>query len=391
MNLILAQAAMQQEGIGCWLVYDFQKTNPIMAHFIAPSRFVSRRVFLMIPVDGEPVIIGSKIDNDSLNSLSYRVEYYVSWQEMEAKLAEVLAPYQTIGLDYSPRCALPVASRIDAGSFEFIKRLGKTIKSAANVFQAAAAVWSNEALAQHLADCEAVAGIKDEAFALIEARLRNNEPVTEFEVQQFIMHRFEASNLFTPYPPIVAVNQHSGDPHYSPTKSKHSIIKRGDWILIDLWAKKPGYDYIFADMTWMGFAGQTPSAKQQEVFGVVRQARDAAVQFLQAAVERGNVVEGWQVDDATREVISRAGYGDYFFHRTGHSLGPGDNVHGQGANIDNLETHDTRRLQSGIGFSIEPGIYLPAFGVRLEINVYMGDSGPCVTTPVQRQIICMDI
>jgi Xaa-Pro aminopeptidase len=382
---------MQQEGIDCWLIYDFQKTNPIMGQVISGTRFVSRRVYFIIPAVGEPVILGSKIDNDALASLPYRIEFYVSWQEMQRKLTDLLAPYATLGLDYSPECALPVASRIDAGTFEFIKRLGKSIRSAANVFQAAAAQWSEAALAQHLADCATVASIKDEAFALIKTQLQRVEAVTEFDVQQFIMQRFEASNLFTPYAPIVAVNNHSGDPHYSPTENKHAAINPGDWILIDLWAKKPGHDYIFADMTWVAFAGQTPSAKQVEVFETVRSARDAAVQFVQDAAQHGEIVAGWQVDDATRQVIEQAGYGEYFFHRTGHSLGPGNHVHGQGANIDNLETHDTRRLQPGIGFSIEPGIYLPEFGVRLEINVYMDEDSPRVTTPVQHEIVLLDV
>ncbi|GAB4444251.1 MAG: M24 family metallopeptidase [Anaerolineae bacterium] len=391
MNLSHAQTAMRQEGIDCWLVYDFQNTNPIAAQLLPERRFVSRRIYLLVPAEGEPVILGSKIDNDALLALPYRAEFYVSWQEMQRKLADLLAPYQTLGLDYSPECALPVASRVDAGTFEFVRGLGKSIKSAANVFQAAAAQWSAGALAQHLADCQTVAGIKDEAFAFIETRLRAGDAVTEYDVQQFIMQRFEASNLFTPYPPIVGVNGHSGDPHYSPTAGRHAAITPGDWILIDLWAKKPGGEHIFADMTWVGFAGATPSAKQVEVFETVRSARDAAVQFLQAAAQRGETAQGWQVDDPARQVIEQAGYGEYFFHRTGHSLGPGDHVHGQGANIDNLETHDTRRLQPGIGFSIEPGIYLPEFGVRLEINVYMDESGPRVTTPLQQDIILMEV
>jgi Xaa-Pro aminopeptidase len=391
MNLTHAQTAMQQEGIDCWLVYDFQNTNPIAAQLLPDHRFISRRIYLLVPADGEPVILGSKIDNDALLALPYRAEFYVSWQEMQQKLADLLAPYPTLGLDYSPECALPVSSRIDAGTFEFIRGLGKAIKSAANVFQAAAAQWSEAALAQHLADCQTVAAIKDEAFAFVEARLQRGDAVTEYDVQQFIMQRFAASNLVTPYPPIVGVNAHSGDPHYSPTETRHAPITRGDWILIDLWAKKPGNEHIFADMTWVAFAGQTPSAKQVEVFETVRAARDAAVQFLQDAAQRGETAQGWQVDDAARQVIEQAGYGDAFFHRTGHSLGPGEHVHGQGANIDNLETHDTRNLQAGIGFSIEPGIYLPEFGVRLEINVYMAETGPRVTTPLQREIILMEI
>lgn len=391
MNLTNAQAAMQQENIDCWLVYDFQKTNPIMRQLLPYKQFISRRLFFIVPAQGEPTLLGSKIDNDALQALPYPVEFYVSWQEMEQKLRDMLAGYRVIGLDYSPGCALPVTSRLDAGTFEFIQSLGKTIKSAGNVFQAAAAVWSDTALNAHLEDCQQVAAIKDEAFNLIAERLRAGQPLTEFDVQQFILRRFDDEGLFTPYPPIVSVNAHSGDPHFSPTESKHAAINPGDWILIDLWAKRSGYEYIFADITWVGFAGPEPPQKHQQVFEVVRQARDTAVTYLQNCAEQGVTPQGWQVDDVVRQFITQAGYGDFFFHRTGHSLGPGDNVHGQGVNIDNLETHDTRRLMPGIGFSIEPGIYLPEFGVRLEIDVYMDNTGPRVTTPIQQEIIRLSL
>jgi Xaa-Pro aminopeptidase len=390
MNLTRAQEALRQENLDCWLVYDFQRTNPIMAQILSDHRFVSRRLYLIIPAQGEPVILGSKIDNDAIQTSPYRAEFYVSWQEMTRKLAELLSDFKIIGLDYSPRCALPVASRIDAGTWELIKGLGKELKSAANVFQAAVAAWQPAALAAHLEDCQIVGGIKDEAFQFIANSLQAGETVTEYDVQQLIMRQFDRAGLFTPYPPIVAVNQHSGDPHYSPDSEKHAPISKGDWVLIDLWAKRTGYEYIFADMTWVGYVGMSPSPEQRQIFDIVRTARDEAIHFLQTCYDQGTTAEGWQVDDVARQVIDQAGYANYFFHRTGHSLGPGNHVHGQGANIDNLETHDTRKLIPGIGFSIEPGIYLPEFGVRLEINVYMAEDGPRVTTPIQHKIILMD-
>ncbi len=391
MDLKNAQLTMQQENIDCWLVHDFQSTNPIMAQLLPNPGFLSRRIFLVIPAEGEPVLLGSRIDNDTIRGFPYPARFYVSWQEMQAKLTNLLADYNTIGLDYSPDCAIPVSSRIDAGTLEFIRGLGKSVVSAANVFQSAAAVWSEAALKAHLEDCARVAQIKDEAFQFIKARLQADEPVTEYDVQQFIMQQFAAGGLETPYPPIVGVNANSGDPHYSPSKTRFASIKKGDWILIDLWARRPGHDYIFSDITWVGFAGPEPLAKHQEIFEIVRNARDEAINFLNAETASGKPIEGWQVDDAVRQVIDGAGYGQYFFHRTGHSLGPGSNTHGQGANIDNLETHDTRKLMPGIGFSIEPGIYLPEFGVRSEINVYMAAGGPQVTTPVQQEIICLEV
>lgn len=391
MNLDNMQQVMAQDGIDCWLLYDFQGKNPIMAQFVRPKSMVTRRLFLIIPATGEPQLLGSKIDHDVIQALPFDASYYVSWQEMEGELTRLLAGCQVVAMDYSPGGALPTISRVDAGTVETIRKLGKTVVSAANVYQAGAAMWEPGILETHLEDCRRVAGIKDDAFTLIADHLRQDDSITEYDVQQFIMQQFEQAGLFTPYPPIVAVNAHSGDPHYSPEADHHAPIRKGDWILIDLWAKQPGYSHVFADMTWVGIAGPQATAKQQEVFTTVAQARDKVIDFLQAQSSQGQAIEGWQVDDVARQHITQAGYGPYFFHRTGHSLGPGDHVHGSGVNIDNLETHDTRKLIPGIGFSVEPGIYLPAFGIRLEINVFMDQSGPTITTPIQSEIITLDV
>lgn len=391
MNLTNIQSAMQAENMDCWVIYDFQRTNPVMTQFLRGKLMLTRRVFLIIPAGGEPTILGSIIDHDILQTSPFKQAFYAGWQEMENKLEQLLADYQVVGLDYSPNGMLPTVSRIDAGTVEMIKSLGKEIVSAANVFQAGVAVWEAAALEAHLEDCQLVGEIKDQAFQFIADQLRVGKPITEYDVQTFIMQRFEETGLFTPYPPVVAVNEHSSDPHYSPNAEKHSPIKNGDWILIDLWAKRPGYEFVFADMTWMAYAGVTPSDTQQEVFRIVAGARDAAVSYLQSCADQKIEVEGWQVDDVTRNHITEAGYGEFFFHRTGHSLGPGDQPHGMGVNIDNLETHDTRKIRPGIGFSIEPGVYLPEFGVRAEINVYIDQTGPRVTTPIQQEIICLDL
>ena len=391
MNLQNMQQIMAQEGIDCWLVYSFQGKNPIMAQFVRPKSMVSRRLFLIIPAKGQPQLLGSKIDHDVIQGLPFQATDYVSWQEMERELSRLLIDCQVVAMDYSPGGELPTVSRVDAGTVEMIRKLGKTVVSAANIYQAGAAVWEPGVLDVHLDDCRQVAQIKDNAFALIADHLRRGDSITEYDVQQFIMQQFEQAGLFTPYPPIVGVNGHSGDPHYSPEADNYAAIHKGDWILIDLWAKQPGYNHVFADMTWVGIAGPAATAKQQEVFTIVAEARDKVIDFLQTKTHQGQAIEGWQVDDVARQHISQAGYGPYFFHRTGHSLGPGDHVHGTGVNIDNLETHDTRHLIPGIGFSVEPGIYLPEFGVRLEINVFMDASGPQVTTPIQKEIITLDV
>ena len=391
MNLQNMQQIMAQEGIDCWLVYSFQGKNPIMAQFVRPKSMVSRRLFLIIPAKGQPQLLGSKIDHDVIQGLPFQATDYVSWQEMERELSRLLIDCQVVAMDYSPGGELPTVSRVDAGTVEMIRKLGKTVVSAANIYQAGAAVWEPGVLDVHLDDCRQVAQIKDDAFVLIADQLRRGDSITEYDVQQFIMQQFEQAGLFTPYPPIVGVNGHSGDPHYSPEADNYAAIHKGDWILIDLWAKQPGYNHVFADMTWVGIAGPAATAKQQEVFTIVAEARDKVIDFLQTKTHQGQAIEGWQVDDVARQHISQAGYGPYFFHRTGHSLGPGDHVHGTGVNIDNLETHDTRHLIPGIGFSVEPGIYLPEFGVRLEINVFMDASGPQVTTPIQKEIIMLDV
>ncbi|HMQ51193.1 MAG TPA: Xaa-Pro peptidase family protein [Anaerolineae bacterium] len=390
MDLANIQQAMAREGIEAWVIYDFQSKNPIMRQFVQPKSMTTRRLFLVIPIQGEPQLLGSRVDHDVIDELPFLHNFYVSWQQMEAELARLLEGCQLVAMDYSPGGELPTVSRVDAGTVELIRKLGKTIVSAANVYQAGAAIWEAGTLEAHLEDCERVARIKDEAFAFIAEQLRYGKLVTEYDVQQFIAQQFEQQQLFTPDSPIVGVNAHSGDPHYFPSANHPAPIKKGDWILIDLWAKRPGYKYVMADMTWVAVAGSQPTVKQQQVFNTVAAARDRAIEFLQACVDQGRPVEGWQVDDEARKVITQAGYGDYFIHRTGHSLGPGDHAHGSGANIDNLETHDTRQLIPGIGFSIEPGIYLPEFGVRLEIDVYMSESGPLVTTPIQREIICLE-
>ena len=391
MNLTNIQTAMQEEKMDCWIVYDFQRTNPILAQLLRGKLMLTRRVFLIIPAEGEPVVLGSIIDNDLLQTLPFKRVFYAGWQEMEDKLKQLLADYQVVGLDYSPNGVLPAASRIDAGTIEMIKNLEKEVVSAANVFQAGAAVWEPVALEAHLEDCQLVAEIKDQAFQFTADQLRADKLITEYDVQSFIMKRFEEENLITPHAPIVGVNEHSSDPHYVPNAKKQSPIKKGDWILIDLFAKRPGYEFVFADITWVAFAGKTPSTEQQEIFKIVAGARDVAVAYLQSCADQKAEVEGWQVDDVARNHIAKAGYGEYFFHRTGHSMGPGNHPHGMGVNIDNLETHDTRKVRPGIGFSIEPGIYLPEFGVRSEINVYMDQSGPRVTTPIQNEIICLDV
>jgi len=289
-------------------------------------------------------------------------------------------------MEYSPGGTVPGLSWVDAGTIDLVRGLGLEVVSAGNVFQVAAAAWDDRALRSHLSAAKTVESIKDEAFAFITATV--DRGVTEYDVQELIMTRFTAENLETEDRPVVAVNAHSGDPHYEPTRSAHSQIARGDWVLIDLWARAPGDANIFSDITWVGYVGEEPPPKHLEVFSVVKAARDAVVNRLRTAWDQNEPIQGYQLDRVARDLVSKQGYGPKFIHRTGHSIGPGQNLHALGVNLDDFETRDTRLIVPGIGFSVEPGIYLDEFGVRLEVNVFVDPkNGPTVTSSIQDSIL----
>lgn len=385
-NLELVQKYMQGERIDSWLVYDFRGNNPIFAQLIPGRRNTTRRVLLHIPARGEPTLLVHGLDAGQFASLSIRQQGYLGWRDLHAWLQKSLAG--RVAMEYAPGATLPVVSIVDAGTVELVRSVGVEVISSANLVQVSVATWSAEAVERHAVASRVVNQVKDDAFGHIGERIRASGKATEIEVQQFMHRRFEAEGLEWPDGPIVAVNAHSGDPHYEPTAHTSAAIQRGDWILIDLWARQPGEENIFSDITWVGFAGNNPSDKHVKVFDAVRAARDASVKAAQSAWSAKQSIQGWQLDDAAREQIIKAGFGDYIKHRTGHSLSPGPKVHGLGMNLDNIETHDTREMLPGIGFTVEPGIYLPEFGVRLEINMYVDPArGPIVTSQVQTEII----
>jgi Xaa-Pro aminopeptidase len=270
---------------------------------------------------------------------------------------------------------------------ELVRSFGAEIVSSANLIQVCVARWSTEAQKGHAEASRKVDAIKDEAFDLIRQRLAAGKTVGEYEVQQHILSRFAAEGLETGEPPIVGVNAHSGDPHFETSQASSVPIRQGDWILIDLWARIPGDENVYSDITWVGFAGQEVPARHREVYETVRAARDASLHAAVEAWRKKETVQGWQLDDAARNIIT-AKYAHGLRHRTGHSLSPGPLVHGMGMNLDNLETHDVREMLPGIGFTIEPGIYLPEFGVRSEINVFVDpQKGPVVTSGLQKEIL----
>lgn len=384
MNFSAVQQYMRDERIDGWLVYDFRGSNAVFARLLPGPRHTTRRAYLFIPAQGEPTILHSIIDDYCFKDLSLRARRFVSWGELQDALRGTLAGCGRVAMEYAAGGNLPVVSIVDGGTVEYVRSLGVEVVSSANIIQVCIARWSPEAVKVHAVSSQKVAAAKDMAFDLIRQKHAARQTIHEHEVQAAIVAAFDRDGLEYPDPPIVAVNAHAGDPHYSPSADQPTPIRPGDWVLIDLWARVRGDDNIYSDITWVGFCGRDVPAKHRAVFNVVKAARDASLRRAQEAWQRKERVCGYQLDDAARDEIFKAGYGDYVRHRTGHSLSAGTMVHGIGVNLDNLETHDARELIPGVGFTIEPGIYLPEFGVRLEINVYADPQrGPIVTSCLQ--------
>lgn len=379
---------MARDGIDCWLVHDFRGNNPVFHQLLGAKKNNTRRCFLLIPADGNPVFITHFLDKDLFSNFRLRVEPYSGWLELEKILDRRLKPFKKIAMEYSDGGKLPMISWVDGGTIELIKEFGVEIVSSADLFQAVAAVWSEEQYRSHLSACRKVVEIKDEAFRMIKNTISAGGKIGEYEVKKFILERFERSKMINTDGPVVAANENSGSPHYEPSPDHQKEIGRENIILIDLWARMDNNSGIFGDITWVGYTGDSPPSKYVDVFDIVKTARDLVVSRLKRAWDKKETLAGYQLDDIARKHIDNRGYGDNFHHRTGHSLGGGDHPHGLGANLDNFETHDTRLIIPGTGFTVEPGIYLEEFGVRSEINVYMDPVlGPTVTTPAQDRII----
>lgn len=379
---------LTQQRVDGWLVWDFRGNNPVLSQLLPGKRHLTRRVLLWVPARGEPRLVTSRIDSPQFRDSGLPMEEYFSDEELEARLRAMLHGAKRVAMEYVPRGILPVVSIVDAGTIERIRDHGVEVVSSADLVQLSAATWSDEAIAGHERASKLVTRIKDEAFARVAAALPSGTPTSECAVADFIRARFVEEGLESADGPIVAVNGHAGDPHFSPDPKRDTPIQRGDWLLIDLWARLPGERHVFSDITWVASCGGTVSAEQQRAFDAVRAARDAALHLAERSWRDGTTVQGWQLDDAARGVLVHAGYADALRHRTGHSLSPGANVHGVGMNLDGVETRDTRSMLAGTGFTIEPGVYFPHFGVRLEINVFVDRvRGPVVTSRVQDEIV----
>jgi Xaa-Pro aminopeptidase len=389
-RVIAIQEALRNMGtIDGWLFYDFRGSDPLAYRVLLldPTQHVTRRWYYWIPMSGEPVKILHKIEPHMLEELPGQVQQYVSWDQQRLFLASLLRGQRRIAMQYSPFNAVPYLSRVDAGTIELIRSFGPDVVSSADLVQRFEAVWTEEQLESHRYAVTALRDIVDEAFSHVASCLTNGHPLSEYDLQQFILSRIRDAGMTTSSAPIAAVDAHSADPHYGPTKSNSSLITRDNLVLIDLWAKQTAPGSVYGDITWTGYTGMQVPAKQRMIFEHVRRGRDAALLFVQDQVSTGRFPYGWEVDDVCRNTIRAVGYGDFFIHRTGHSIG--EEVHGNGANIDNLETQDSRRLLPRTCFSIEPGIYLPGeFGIRSELDVYVSDREAVVHgLPLQTEII----
>ena len=386
MNLPAIQAALRERNLDAWLFYDHHHRDPIAYRVLGlpASLMVTRRWFYLIPAHGEPSKLVHKIEAGHLDSLPGSKRVYSGWQELFDQIKVFLADSKTIAMQYSPNNLVFTVSLVDAGTMELIRGLGKNVVSAADLIAQFEATWTDEQIKTHFAARDAVDEITTAAFAEIGRRLRNGG-TNEHAMQQWLLEAFQRENLVTDDPPVVAVNANSGNPHYEPHAEGSAAIREGDFVLLDIWGKKNTPGAVYYDITWTGYVGKAPSEKQRQVFEVVRDARDAGVKTVLDAIAARQRIAGWQVDRASRDHISKAGYGDYFIHRTGHSIGT--DVHSNGANMDDLEIHDERQILPNSCFSIEPGIYLPEFGVRSEVNVLVRPERAEVTGKIQREIV----
>ena len=369
------QAALRESGLDGWLLYDFHGSNKLARRILDLDgrKPGSRRFFYLVPAEGEPIKLVHSIETSALDHLPGSKLVYLRWNELEAGVAQLVQGRNRLAMEYSPRNANPYISRVDAGTVELVRSYGAEVVPSGNLVSRFESVWDDEQWAMHQRSAKVCRQAYDVAFGLIADRVRSAGSVRETEVQKAILDHFAAHGLVTDGPPIVGVGPHSGDPHYETTPSTDTSINAGDFVLIDLWAKVNQDRSVYSDYTRVGYVGDTVPAKYEDLFRVVVEARDAGLALVREAFAAGRPLRGQEVDDATRGVIEAAGYGQFFNHRTGHNIGQDD--HGNGAHLDNLETQDDRLIIPRTCFSIEPGIYLPEFGVRTEIDVYIDAKG----------------
>ncbi len=391
MNIQAIQAAIREAGHDGWLFYDHHHRDPIAGRILGMDEkaHVTRRWYYFVPAAGEPRKLVHRIEQARLDTLPGTKALYSSWQELAAALEAMLTGAHTVAMQYSPNNAIMYVSMVDAGTIEFLRGLGKQIVSSADMVSQFEATLSDEQVASHVTAQRAIDVILAEGWKQIGNRLRPGSgkagTYSEFDHMQWLCEAMRREGLVWDDGPNVSVNANCSDSHYEPTAQRSAPIKEGDFLLIDIWARPNKPRTIFYDITWTGVVGREPSEREQLVFNTVVNGRDAAIRVVENAFAENRTICGFEADDAARAVIRAAGFGDFFTHRTGHNIG--QELHGAGAHLDNLETHDERRLLPRTCFSVEPGIYLPEFGVRSEINMITAPGKAWVTGKIQKELV----
>lgn len=387
------QTAIRELGLDGWLFYDHHHRDPIAYRVLGleQSSLATRRWFYLILAQGEPAKLVHRVESSSLDSLPGKKYPYSSWRELHARLNEMLQPCTRLAMQYSPQNSVFTISLVDAGTVELLRSLGKTILSSADLVSRFEAVLTPAQESSHAFAQVKIDEILDAAWQEIARRTRppgstsGGKAATEYAMVTWLREALDRAGLIPEHDPNFSVNLNTSNPHYEPTAETSSAISKGDFVLIDIWGRKKEPGSCFYDVTWTGVIGREPSEREQEIFHVVIQARDAAISRIQRAFAASEPIAGWQADQAARELVHQAGFGEFFTHRTGHSI-TGD-LHGNGANLDDFESHDERQILPHTCFSVEPGIYLPEFGVRSEINMLTGDRNAVVTGKIQRELV----
>ena len=390
LSIPAVQRALKEDGVDGWLLYDFHGSNPIARRLTgldAQGKMTTRRWYYLIPAEGEPRKLVHAIESYNLDHLDGTKTIYSQRETLATGLKHLLTGTRRVAMEYSPLNAIPYVSRVDAGTIEAVRQAGADVVSSGDLIQRFEAVWTDEALQSHRKAADALYRTKDRAFDMIRAARRAGRSLTEVDVQKAMLGWFKDEGIMTDAPPNVSAQENAGNPHYMPDETHARRIGDDEVVLIDLWGKLPDPGAVFADITWVGFTGSHVPDRYQRAFAAARDGRDAAVLLVQRAAAQGRELRGFEVDRACRDVIEQAGYGAEFIHRTGHSLGT--EIHGNGVHMDDFETHDERRLIPGTGFTIEPGVYTSDFGVRTEINMFVGSGEALVTGPLQREFLLL--
>lgn len=394
MNKIeIAKHYLKENQIDAWVIYDYECHNDALISFTG-KKMLTRKVFMVIPQKEKPYIIAHKIDNAYLDVPDIRNDFdlvnYQTWNELIALLKKYIPQYKHVIMEMSEQGALPRSSYTDYGTIKMITDLGVKVSSSSDLLIEYISTYEGEALASQYRAMKITADAKDEAFKYIEHCLKNNITLYEYDVVKLITDYFTSHGLVYDSNPIVAVNGNAGNPHYEPKKGNSTEIKKGDLILIDLWAKEDNELGVYADITWMGYAGKNPPKLYVDLFNILKESIDTGLAFLNNELPKRKVC-GYEVDDAVRNVLKKYNQDQYLIHRVGHSISIDDTPHGKGVNIDNYETHDTRHILNHVGFSIEPGIYTSEYGLREEIDVYVSDNKAVSVAPRQDTLILLDV